>query len=53
MDEIKEKYGFNTHAIVTIQDVMEHLYNKPYNGTIYIDDKMKAAMDKYYDSYGA
>ncbi len=53
LDEIKEKYGFNTHAIVTIQDVMEHLYNKPYNGTIYIDDKMKAAMDKYYDSYGA
>ncbi len=53
LDEIREKYGFDTRAIVTMQDVTEYLYNKPYKGTIYIDDKLKAAMDQYYEKYGA
>ena len=25
--EIKEKYGFEANAIVTMEDVIEHLYN--------------------------
>lgn len=53
LQEIKEKYGFDTHAIVTMQDVIEHLYNRPYQGKIYIDDTLKAAIDKYYETYGA
>ena len=51
--EIKEKYGFDSHAIVTMEDVIKHLYNRPYKGKIYIDDKLKAAMDQYYEEYGA
>ena len=51
--EIKEKYGFDSHAIVTMEDVLKHLYNRPYKGKIYIDDKLKAAMDQYYEEYGA
>ena len=51
--EIKEKYGFDAHAIVTMADVIEHLYNKPYKGQVYIDDTLKAAIDKYYEEYGA
>lgn len=51
--EIKEKYGFDANAIVTMADVIEHLYNKPYKGQIYIDDTLKAAIDKYYETYGA
>lgn len=53
LDEIKELYGFETNAIVTIQDVVEYLYNKPYKGKIYIDDTMKASFDNYYAQYGA
>lgn len=53
LDEIKEKYGFDAHAIVTMQDVIEYLYNRPYKGKIYIDDEVKAAIDKYYETYGA
>lgn len=53
LDEIKEKYGFETNAIVTMQDVIEYLYNRPYKGKIYIDDTIKAAIDKYYETYGA
>lgn len=51
--EIKEKYGFDAHAIVTMQEVIEHLYQKPCKGKVYIDDTLKAAIDEYYETYGA
>lgn len=53
LKEIEEKYGFKTTAIVTMADVVEHLYNRPYRGKIVIDDALKAAIDAYYEQYGA
>jgi len=53
LEEIKELYGFDANAIVTMGDVVEYLYNKPYKGNIYINDEMKAAIDRYYEQYGA
>ena len=53
LDEIKEKYGFDTNAIVSMADVVEYLYNKEYKGEIIIDDELKAAIDAYYAQYGA
>ena len=53
LKEIERKYGFKTTAIVTMADVVEHLYNKPYKGRIVIDDTLKAAIDAYYEQYGA
>ena len=50
---ISEKYGFKTTAIVTMKEVVEHLYNKPYKGQIIIDDKIMDAINAYYDQYGA
>lgn len=50
--EIKEKYGFDANAIVTMEEVVEYLYNKEYNGRIVINDEIKAALDKYYKEYG-
>ncbi len=50
--EIKEKYGFEANAIVTMEEVVEYLYNKEYNGHIVINDEIKAALDKYYKEYG-
>ncbi|HKL79685.1 MAG TPA: orotate phosphoribosyltransferase [Mobilitalea sp.] len=52
LSEIEDNYGIATTAIVTMQEVVEHLYNKPYNGNIIIDDVLKAAIDKYYEQYG-
>ncbi|MGN1196204.1 MAG: orotate phosphoribosyltransferase [Acetatifactor sp.] len=52
LDEIKEKYGFEANAIVTMKEVVDYLYNKPYKGQTYIDDEIKAAIDKYYETYG-
>ncbi len=52
LDEISETYGMKTAAIVTMDEVVECLYNKPYNGRVYIDDELKAAIDHYYELYG-
>ena len=51
--EIREVYGIETGAIVTMEEVVEYLYNRPYNGRVLIDDKTKAAIDAYYSQYGA
>ena len=52
LDEIREKYGFEAKAIVTMEEVVEHLYNRECQGRVVIDDGMKAAIDEYYRQYG-
>ena len=52
LDEIHEVYGLRTTAIVTMQEVVEHLYNKEYKGKVIIDDGLKNAIDAYYETYG-
>ena len=49
---IEETHGFRTTAIVTMKEVVEHLYNKEYKGKVIIDDTLKAAIDAYYEQYG-
>ena len=53
LDEIKDLYGFETEAIVTMEEVVECLYNKEIDGTVLIDDEMKTRIDAYYEQYGA
>lgn len=50
--EIEELYGLQTTAIVTMEEVVEHLYQRPYNGKVIIDDALKTAIDAYYKQYG-
>ena len=52
LDEVKDLYGFETAAIVDMNDVVEALYNKEVNGEVIIDDTLKAAIDAYYEQYG-
>ncbi len=52
LSEIEEKYQMGATAIVTMKEVVEHLYNKPYRGKIIIDDTIKEAIDAYYQLYG-
>ena len=52
LTEIEENYGIRTTAIVTMAEVVEHLYNRPYKGEVIIDDTLKAAIDDYYKQYG-
>ncbi len=52
LEEIQELYGFKANAIVSMADVVEHLYNRECLGQIVIDDKIKSAIDAYYEQYG-
>ena len=53
LDEIQETYGFPANAIVTMKEVVEHLHNQEHGGRVVIDDTVKAAIDAYYEQYGA
>ena len=52
LDEIKELYGIEANAIVSMAEVTEHLYNKECGGRVVIDDRIKSAIDAYYEQYG-
>ena len=53
IDEVSEKYGFPTAAIVDMAEVTEYLHNREVNGRVVIDDGIKAAIDASYEQYGA
>lgn len=53
LQEIAEQYGLQTTAIVTMEEVVSHLHNRPYKGKVIIDDTLKEAIDAYYKQYGA
>lgn len=52
LDEIKELYGIEANAIVTMAEVVEYLNGREYKGSVIIDDTLKAAIDAYYEKYG-
>ncbi|MBO4864728.1 MAG: orotate phosphoribosyltransferase [Eubacterium sp.] len=47
LDEIKELYGFETNAIVSMFEIIDYLVEKGV-----IDDELKARLNAYYDEYG-
>lgn len=53
LDEVSELYGFPTAAIVNMAEVTEYLYNREVQGKVVINDDLKAAIDAYYQQYGA
>lgn len=52
LDEIQEKYGFCANAIVTMEEVVECLYNQECQGRVLIDEELKKSIDAYYGEYG-
>ena len=52
LDEIRNKYGFSTHAIVTMSEVVEHLSHAEGSAKPLIDSKMKKSLEAYYKEYG-
>ena len=53
LDEVKDLYGFDTAAIVSMDEGVEYLYNRECQGRVIIDDTLKASIDAYYEQYGA
>ena len=53
INELSSVFSFKGTAIVTMAEVVEHLYNKEYKGEVIINDTLKEAIDAYYEQYGA
>lgn len=53
LEEVKALYGFETAAIVSMEEVVEHLYNKEFNGDVIMNQELKSRIDDYYIQYGA
>jgi orotate phosphoribosyltransferase len=53
LKELQETFQFNVSSIVTMEEVIEYLYDRPVDGIKYIDDELKARIDEYYRIYGA
>ena len=51
--EIQERYGFPVASIVSMTEVVEELHGREVGGRVVIDDELKAAIDAYYEQYGA
>ncbi len=47
LDEIRELYGFETNAIVSMKEIIGYLVEKGV-----IDDELKSRIDQYYEQYG-
>lgn len=52
LEELADEYNIKTTSIVTMHEVVEHLYNRPYKNNIIIDDEIKKRIDEYYEQYG-
>lgn len=52
LEEIEDTYHFPARSIVTMEEVIQCLYNQEIQGRIVIDDSIKAAIDAYYQEYG-
>lgn len=52
LEEIREKYGFPTNAIVSMDEVVEYLGKSNDERGPLLDESMKKALKAYYDEYG-
>ena len=52
LEEIRSGFGIETCSIVTMKEVVEHLYGREINGKVIIDDEIRARIDAYYEQYG-
>jgi orotate phosphoribosyltransferase len=51
--ELRETYGVKTVAIVTIEDIMQHLRGRAIDGKVVLTDELYARMNAYRAQYGA
>jgi orotate phosphoribosyltransferase len=52
VQQARQDFGIAVHAIVTVRDIIEHLYMREVDGKILIDGAMRAKMEAYLTEYG-
>ena len=53
LDELQDELGIPTCAIVTLDEIIEHLDGREIAGRVLIDDEMRGKIAAYRDQYGA
>lgn len=53
LQELKEEFGVQVNAIVTLEEILSYLYNREIEGKVLIDDKTKGEIEEYLKVYGA
>jgi hypothetical protein len=53
LKEIEQTFSMPTSAIVTLDEIVTYLHNRPVNGKVILDDAIKIAIDSYREKYGA
>jgi len=51
--ELQGEFGLRTISIVTLDEIVAHLHNRPFRDGVILDDAMKAKIDAYRAEYGA
>lgn len=51
IQELKEDYGISTYPIITVKDILEHLYQTEIDGKVFIDEEMKQKIETYMETY--
>jgi orotate phosphoribosyltransferase len=52
LQELRDDYGIETYAIVTIQDIVRHLFNREIDGKVALDAERKEQIEAYLSVYG-
>lgn len=53
LQEIREDLGIHAFAIVTLEEIIQHLHNRPIDGKVVLDDRILKAIAEYRAQYGA
>jgi orotate phosphoribosyltransferase len=53
LQELREAFSIATAAIVTLEEIISYLYNKPVLGKVHIDGAMMKSIEAYRKQYGA
>lgn len=52
LQELQEEFNMITGAIVTLDDIVSHLHNRPVDGSVVLNDETKEKIDAYREKYG-
>lgn len=53
LQELHEEFGMTTGAIVTLDEIVSYLHNRPIDGSVILNDDIKQKIDEYREEYGA
>lgn len=52
IEQLQQQLGIQVYSIINLDEVIEVLYNKDINGTVYIDDEKMNTIKEYRTKYG-